>query len=61
MDETIRALNYTLDCASQRLRWHIESGYDRYFTECDMYLRVANIYMNEIIKEQKHETCESQY
>ena len=53
VDETIRALNYTLDCASQRLRWHIETGNDRYMTDCEMYLRVANIYMNELLNKQK--------
>jgi hypothetical protein len=59
MDNIIRSLNYTLDCSSQRLRWYIETGNEKYLTDCEMYLRVANIYMNDITKDKKYETCES--
>jgi hypothetical protein len=56
MDEIVRALNYTLDCSSQRLRWYIETGDKKYMTDCEMYLRVANIYMGQIDSmEQKNE------
>lgn len=55
MDNIINSLNYTLDCSSQRLRWYIETGDDKYLTDCEMYLRVANIYMTEINKGKKHE------
>jgi hypothetical protein len=56
MDEIIKALDYTLDCSSQRLRWYIETGDKKYMTDCEMYLRVANIYMGQIDSmEQKNE------
>lgn len=48
MDEVIRALNYVLDCSTQRLRLYIESGNNKYMEESKIYLDVANIYMNEI-------------
>lgn len=51
IDGIIRSLNYVLDCSSQRLRWYIESGEDRYLTDCKTYLTVANIYMKEISNE----------
>jgi hypothetical protein len=59
MDNIIRSLNYTLDCSSQRLNWYIKTGNDRYLTDCEMYLRVANIYMNELTKDRHHEVCDS--
>lgn len=51
IDGIIRSLNYVLDCSSQRLRWYIESGEDKYLTDCKTYLTVANIYMKEISNE----------
>jgi len=51
IDSTIRSLNYVLDCSSQRLKWYIESGEERYLTDCKTYLTVANIYMKEISDE----------
>ena len=57
MDDIVRSLNYTLDCSSQRLKWYMDTGNERYLTDCEMYLRVANIYMTEINKGKKHEDC----
>lgn len=64
MIETIQAYIYTLDCANQRMKWYKDTGESRYLVDSEMYLRVANIYMNDIIsrdaKERpKYETCES--
>ena len=50
MEDIIRSLNYTLDCSSQRLKWYMDTGNEKYLTDCEMYLRVANIYMTEITK-----------
>jgi len=50
MDDIIRSLNYTLDCSSQRLKLYMDTGNGRYLTDCEMYLRVANIYITEINK-----------
>jgi len=49
MDETIRAYIYTLDCANQRMKCYRDSGDTRLLVDSEMYLRVANIYMKEII------------
>ncbi len=58
-NDIINTLNYTLDCSSQRLRWYIETGNEKYLTDCDMYLRVAHIYMNEITRNKTNETYQS--
>jgi hypothetical protein len=59
MEDIIRSLNYTLDCSSQRLKWYMDTGNERYLTDCEMYLRVANIYMTEINKIRENETTQS--
>jgi hypothetical protein len=56
MNDIIRSLNYTLDCSNQRLKWYIDTGNERYLTDCEMYLRVANIYMAEINKGKNNES-----
>jgi hypothetical protein len=56
MDDIVRSLNYTLDCSSQRLKWYMDTGNEKYLTDCEMYLRVANIYMTEINKGKKDES-----
>ena len=56
MEDIIRSLNYTLDCSSQRLKWYMDTGNDKYLTDCEMYLRVANIYVTEINKGKKNES-----
>jgi len=57
MDNILRSLNYTLDCASQRVRWYTETNENRYLVDCEMYLRVANIYMNELNEKKNEITC----
>ena len=52
MDEYLNALNYALDCSSQRLGWFIKTGDEKHMNECKEYLAVANIYMKEVSKEQ---------
>ncbi len=64
MIETIQAYIYTLDCANQRMKWYKDTGESRYLVDSEMYLRVANIYMNDIISRDaterpKYETCKS--
>jgi hypothetical protein len=64
MDETIRAYIYTMDCSNQRMKWYMDTGESRYLVDSEMYLRVANIYMREILSKDsterpKYETCES--
>jgi hypothetical protein len=52
MDEYLNALNYALDCSSQRLGWFIKTGDEKHMNECKEYLSAANIYMKEVSKEQ---------
>ena len=59
MEDIIRSLKYTLDCSSQRLNWYTDTGNEKYLTDCETYLRVSNIYMNEINKVKQNETCQS--
>ena len=49
MTETIQSYIYALDCANQRMKWYKDTGESRYLVDSEMYLRVANIYMKEII------------
>jgi hypothetical protein len=57
MDDIVRALNYVLDCSSQRVKWYIETRDHRHLEESKVYLDVANIYMNQLTKK---EPCENQ-
>jgi hypothetical protein len=64
MVENIQAYIYTLDCANQRMKWYMDTGESRYLVDSEMYLRVANIYMRDIISKDstartQYETCES--
>ena len=52
MDEYLNALNYALDCSSQRLGWFIKTGDEKHMNECKEYLSAANINMKEVYKEQ---------
>jgi hypothetical protein len=59
MDEIIRSINHALDCARYRLSWYTITGDSKYMDECKEWSNVASIYMNQLIMEQKNETCES--
>ena len=60
MDETIRAYIYTLDCANQRMKCYRDSGDTRLLVDSEMYLRVANIYMNQLTLEQDNKDSVSE-
>jgi methionine synthase II (cobalamin-independent) len=49
MIETIDAYIYTLNCAAQRMKLYRDTGESKYLVDSEMYLRVANIYMKEIM------------
>jgi hypothetical protein len=49
MIETIDAYIYTLDCAAKRMKLYRDTGESKYLVDSEMYLRVANIYMKEIM------------
>jgi hypothetical protein len=59
MDEIIRAIDHALDCARYRLSWYTITGDSKYMDECKEWSNIASIYMNQLIMEQKNETCES--
>jgi hypothetical protein len=67
MDEIIRdrifshicAIDHALDCARYRLSLYTITGDSKYMDECKEWSNVASIYMNQLIMEQKSETCES--
>lgn len=46
--DILRSLSYLLDCSNQRLRWYMDTGDDKYMSDCKTYLDAANIYMNDI-------------
>lgn len=59
MDEIIRAINHALDMGRNRLQWYSITGDENHMKECKEWQEIAGIYMNKLILEQKHETCES--
>ena len=56
MSDYINSIIYSLECSLHRMKWYQETGEPRYLEDSNNYLRVANIYMREITK---NETCES--
>jgi hypothetical protein len=61
MDKIIRAINDSLDNAKTKLTWYSITGDNQYMDECKEWQNIASIYMNQLIMEQKNETCESKY
>jgi len=57
MDEIIKAINDSLDNAKTKLTWYAITGDSQYMDECKEWSNIADIYMNQLISEQKHETC----
>ena len=59
MEEIVHAINNALDSSSHALNWYAITGENKYMTECKEWMTVADYYMNQLIVEQKNETCES--
>jgi hypothetical protein len=59
MDNYIHAINHALDCCSHSLSWYNITGEKRYMDECKEWQSVASYYMNQLIMEQKNETCKN--
>jgi len=57
MDEIISAINHALDVSRTRLHWYSITKDEKYMTECKEWQDIASIYMNQLIMEQKYETC----
>jgi hypothetical protein len=57
MDEIIKAINDSLDNAKTKLTWYTITGDSMYMDECKEWSNIADIYMNQLISEQKHEAC----
>jgi hypothetical protein len=56
MSDYINSIIYCLECSMARMKYYKETGEPRHLEDSDNYLRVANIYMKEITK---NENCES--
>ena len=54
MEKIIRAINDSLDNAKTKL-----TGDSMYMDECKEWQNIASIYMNQLIMEQKNETCKN--
>jgi hypothetical protein len=59
MDELINAINHALDMGKNRLQWYMVTGDNQNMVECKEWNKIASYYMNQLIVEQKSETCES--
>ena len=56
MSDYINSIIYCLECSMVRMKYYKETGEPRHLEDSDSYLRVANIYMKEITK---NENCKS--
>jgi hypothetical protein len=56
MTDYTNSIIYCLECSMVRMKYYQETGENRYLEDSNNYLRVANIYMKEITK---NENCES--
>lgn len=59
MDDIIGRINHALDMAGNRLKWYTITGHEDHIKQCKEWNLIASMYMNQLILEQKHETCES--
>jgi hypothetical protein len=57
MEEIIRAINHALDMGRNRLQWYTITRDENHMRECREWNSIADMYMNQLISEQKHETC----
>ncbi len=55
MSDIIQSYIYTMDCAAKRMKWYHDTGETKYLIESEMYLRVANIYMKDIMSKDAKE------
>lgn len=59
MDNYIDTINYALDNSKIRLGYYSKTNDERFMSECKDWLRVVDIYLNEIIRNQKNENSYS--
>jgi hypothetical protein len=59
MKEIISAINHALDCGRNRLQWYTITRDEKHMKECKEWNEIASIYMNQLIMEQKNETCKN--
>lgn len=62
MDELIRVYIDTIHYAVKRMRQYRDTGETKYLVDSEMYLRMANIYMQDIFSKDanervKYENC----
>lgn len=61
VEEIIRAINHALDCGKHSLAYYGITGDSQYMDKCKEWNSIADMYMNQLISEQKHEACNNQY
>lgn len=54
-DIIIRAANHAMYMAANRLEWYSVTKDKNHIKECRKWIDIANLCMNQIILEQKHE------
>ncbi len=54
MSDIIWALNHALDMGKNRLQWYTITKDENHMKECREWNSIANMYMNQIIMEQKN-------
>lgn len=59
MDDIITRINHALDMGQNRLQWYSITKDESHIKECKEWNDIASYYMNQLIREQKNETCKS--
>ena len=55
MDSIIRAIHHALDMGRNRLQRYILTKDEDHMKECKEWNMIANMYMNQLIEDQKNE------
>ena len=55
MEDIIWAINHALDMGRNRLQWYSITKDENHMRECKEWNEIANMYMNKLIQDQKHE------
>lgn len=59
MNSIVDRINHALDMGQNRLQWYTITRDKNHIKECKEWNEIASYYMNQLITEQKNETCES--
>lgn len=57
MNDIVDRINHALDMGRNRLQWYKVTRDETHMRECKEWNMIASMYMDQLIMDQKHETC----